>query len=93
MISKFKHIIKDTSYNERIIKLVINLSKERIHFVNVYWHLMPIKVKKKQRLSVTPYKKKIDKISDGERTLIMEDLNARVKNIIVNGAMQKFNEP
>jgi len=35
--------------------------------------------------------KEVDKISDGERTL--EDLNARVKNTIVNGAMQKFNEP
>lgn len=94
MISdKFRHNIEETNYvNKRIIRIVINMGKERIHFIGVY---APDETKSKKEIETfyNDLECEMNKVLDAEELLIMGNLNAKVSNTVMNGVMQRFNEP
>ncbi|XP_055377908.1 craniofacial development protein 2-like [Condylostylus longicornis] len=84
--------IEDTYYvDERIIKVVLDIGKEKIHFLSVY---APDSSRKKEETDnfYENLQKEIDKIPTGEKTFILGDMNARVGNNVVDGVKQRFSE-
>lgn len=71
--NKFKHNIEDTSYtSERIIRVTLDLGKEKIHFISVY---APDINKSKEEIEIfyNTLQEEVDKVPDGEKILIMGD--------------------
>lgn len=90
---KYRQNIEDVQYiNERIIRVMLNIGKERIHFISVY---SPDTSKSKEEIDnfYEQLQAEMDKIPGDQKTLILGDLNAKIRDAIVDGIKQKYDEP
>ncbi|XP_055378928.1 craniofacial development protein 2-like [Condylostylus longicornis] len=90
--TKYIQNIEETHYiNERILRVVIDGGKEKLHFISVY---APDTNKSNEEIKgfYDDLQAEIEKVPKEHKIVILGDMNARVGNTEINGVKNRFNE-